>query len=268
MIAGAQAKEHDYTYLNPTFETGIRLDGGMEVNLVPKKLKMNLNEEIRMDENFGRIQKTYSTLGIDYRILPWLRAGAAYSFIMDNSHSNGWGIRHRGSLYLTERVELGRWELSFQERIQATHRSDDVNLFESPKNEICLKTRVRLEYDIRGKSLKPYISAQTRFLLNGVRPDRFIYSASTGRWSNPDPEYSDVYFNRLRLNLGTKYRTSKRNEFNFFIVADMCYDLDIDLNSNGNQKKDESSPSGYDAYLYVKDTYFLGVGISYTFSIN
>lgn len=268
VLAGAQTRELDYTRVKPTCETGIRLEAGMEIDLVPKKLDLSINEEIRVNENFSHFHKSYTSLGIGYRILPWLKTGVEYSFIMNNSTSDGWGIRHRGSFYLTERVEFDRWELSFQERFQVTHKTDSVNRFQSPKTEMCLKTRVKLEYDVPGKGLKPYFAVQLRTLLNGVRPSKFVYSTASGRWSNPNPEYSDVYVNRVRLTLGTTYRTSKKNEFDFFLVTDLCYDLDIDFNSKGYQKKDKTSPTGYADYLFVKNSYFIGLGVSYNFKIN
>lgn len=266
-LAGAQTKELEYTGLKPTFQTGARFDANLEVSLIPKTLKMTFQEEIRVNENFSHLQRSYTSADLEYKILPWLKIGAAYSFILNNSDEKRWNIRHRGSLYLTESLEAGRWTFSLRERLQATHRTDSVNTYQSPKTEISLKTRLKIDYDIPGNHLNPYISAETRFLLNGVRPSRFVYVESDGRWTNPQPEYSDIYLNRIRLKMGTGYKHSKKNEFDFYLIADLNYDLDIDFNSKGKQKKDKAAGIGYADYLFIKNSYFLGLGISYTFKL-
>ena len=267
-LAGkAQNKELDYTLTEPTIQTGARFDANLEITLIPKTLHLNLQEEVRVNDNFRHMQKSYTSASIEYKALSWLKIGAEYSFILNNSYSDGWEARHRGSFSLTESLRAGRWKFSMRERFQVTHRTDSVNLYQSPRNEISLKTRLKIGYDVPGSHFEPYISAETRFLLNGVRPSRFIYYESTGRWANPYPEYSDAYLNRLRLKLGTEYKCSKKNELDFYIIADMNYDLDIDFSSKGNQKTDLTSATGFADYLFVKNSYFIGIGISYTFKL-
>lgn len=266
-LAGAQTKELEYTRLTPTFQTGARFDANLEVSLIPKTLKMTFQEEIRVNENFSHLQRSYTSADLEYKILPWLKMGAEYSFILNNSDEKRWSIRHRGSFYLTESLKTGRWTFSLRERLQATHRTDSVNIYQSPKTELSLKTRLKIDYDIPGNHLNPYISAETRFLLNGVRPSKFVYVESKGRWTNPQPEYSDIYLNRIRLKMGTGYKQSKKNEFDFYLIADLNYDLDIDFSSKGNQKKDKTTGIGYADYLFIKNSYFLGLGISYTFKL-
>lgn len=265
LAVAAQNKDLDYTQLEPVFETGARFDANLQVSIIPKSLVLNFQEELRFDENFSRLHRSYTSAGIEYKILPWLKVGAEYSFILNNSAK--WEIRHRGSFFLTESIRAGRWKFSLRERFQATHRTDSVNIYQTPKTELSLKTRLKVAYDVPGSHFEPYISAETRFLLNGVRPSRFIYYESSGRWANPYPEYSDAYLNRLRLKLGTGYKCSKNNDLDFYVIADLNYDLDIDFSSKGNQKTDNTSDTGYADYLFVKNSYFIGLGISYTFKL-
>ena len=267
LVVGAQTKELEYTWVEPTFETGARFDANLEVPLIPGTLQLNFQEEIRISDNFGRLHKSYTSASLDYKALPWLKIGAEYSFILNNSVSKGWGVRHRESVYLTEAVKAGRWTFSLRERFQVTHRTGYVNIYQSPQTELSLKTRLKIDYDIYGSPFTPYISAEARFLLNGVRPGRFVYVESSGRWTNPDPEYTDVYMNRVRFKMGTGYRHSKRNKLDFYLIADLNYDLDVDFNSEGKQKKDDSSSTGYADYLFVRNSYFVGLGISYTFKL-
>lgn len=267
LLAGAQGKEHVYTSTDPIFETGARLDASLDINIIPKKLGMKINEEVRFDENFRHFQRSYTSIGIDGRILRWMKAGVNYSFIANNSASKVWEIRHRGTFHLTESIEAGRWEFDFRETFQMTHHTEDMNIYQSPKTELQLKARFKVSYDIPNNHFKPFFSAEARILLNGVNPENFVYKEEFGRWCNPDPQYNDVYFNRLRLKLGSKFRASKHNVLDFYAVADLGYDLDIDFNSTGNQKKSAEEGSLYAPYMYLQNSYFIGLGISYTFKL-
>lgn len=257
----------DYTETTPTFETGARFALGLEKDIIPKTLTLSLDEQLRVNDNFSHFQRSYTSAGLDYKIAPWLKAGLSYSLIANNSTSNGWGLRHRGAFALTETVKSGRLKVAFREKIQATYKGGSVNLYQSPQTSWALKTRAKVSYNLPASHFTPYLSAESRVLLNGVNPAYFVYNSSKGRWSNPNPKYNDVYFNRLRLNVGSTYKTVNKNTLDFFVVADFCYDLDIDFSSKGNQKEDSSYSSGYAPYLYLTDSYFVGLGIAYKFKL-
>ena len=105
VFAGAQTLE--YTETDPIFETGARVGAGASVNLIPKTLELSVNEQLRVTDNFSRFQRSYTTVGLDAKILPWLKAGVSYSLIANNSVSSGWSLRHRGAVSLTETVSNG-----------------------------------------------------------------------------------------------------------------------------------------------------------------
>lgn len=256
------AQEKNYVETDPTFTTGARVAVGAEVNLIPRTLDLSVSEQLRLGDNFSRFQRSYTTVGLDCKLLPWLKAGLSYSFIENNSTSKGWGMRHRGAFALTESFKVDRWKISFREKVQVTHRSDSVNLYQSPQNVWVLKGRVKAGYNLPHSRFTPYASAEARILMNGVNPDAFEYDSKKGRWSNPDPQYNDVYLNRVRLIGGTTYKMRNRNVLDLYVVADLKYDLDIDFNSDGKQKK---TTSGYADYLFLNDSYFVGFGVSYTF---
>ena len=145
-----------------------------------------------------------------------------------------------------------------------------MNIYQEPETAIALKTRLRFIYDLPHSHFSPFASAEARFLLNGANPGAFVYTTSTQLWSNPDPEYSDIYFNRLRFNLGTHYKLPDKNVLDFFVIADLCYDLDIDFNSKGVQKSVENDDGDITArkdYLFLQDSYFFGIGVKYTFKL-
>ncbi|MCM1176824.1 MAG: DUF2490 domain-containing protein [Clostridium sp.] len=265
--SAAIAQQLNYTETDPEFETGGHFTVGIDKSLAHKKLVLSLEEEMRLNDNFCHVNRFYTTVGAEYKVFPWLKAGLSYALVANNSETKGWGLRHRGSVALTESVKLGRWKISLRERVQVTYRADSVNLFQSPQTAWTLKTRLKTSYDIPRSPFKPYFSAEAKFVLNGVNPKNFVCDPKSGRWSNPEPKYNDFYFNRVRFKLGSEYKINRKNLIDFFVVADLCYDLDIDFNSSGKQKKDPASPTGYADYLFLKDSYFAGVGFTYTFSL-
>lgn len=256
----------DYTETDPTYEAGARLGLGVEKSLIPKTMTVFAEEQIRFNDNFSHFQRSYTTVGLDYRILPWLKAGVSGSYILNNSTDKGWTNRFRGAFWLTESVKLDRWKLSLREKLQATYYADSINIYQNPKTRWVLKTRVKAEYDIPRSKYTPYFSAELRNTLNAVNPAYFVYNESDARWTNTSPVYNDVYINRLRLVAGTEYKFPDKNTINLFIFSDLCWDLDIDFNSNGRQKKN-SSGTGYKDYLFLEDTYLFGLGLTYTFKL-
>ena len=256
----------DYTETDPTYEAGARLGLGVEKSFIPKTMTVFAEEQIRFNDNFSHFQRSYTTVGLDYRILPWLKAGVSGSYILNNSTDKGWTNRFRGAFWLTESVRLDRWKLSLREKLQATYYADSINLYQNPKTRWVLKTRVKAEYDIPRSKYTPYISAELRNTLNAVNPANFIYNEADARWTNTSPVYNDVYINRLRLVAGTEYKFPDKNTINLFIFSDLCWDLGIDFNSSGRQKKN-SSGTGYKDYLFLEDSYLFGLGLTYTFKL-
>ena len=260
-IASFAQKELEYTDGDVKTETGARLGAAVEYSLIPRTLDLTLEERIYIDDDFSHLKRSYTTLGVDYKLLPWLKAGLGYSFIANNSSS--WEIRHRVAFYLTESFKYDRWKFSFREKIQMTHL-DDVNIYQDPRNALALKLRAKVSYDLPSSHFSPFFSAEPRFAINGVDPGEFVYETEKGRWTNPNPSYTHFFFNRLRLNLGTSYKTRRKNTIDCFIVADLNYDLDIDFNAKGNQKKDDVTGQ-YEPYLINQDSYFIGLGLKYNF---
>ena len=267
----AMAQTLDYTESDFAFETGARAGVTADISLIPKTLGLSVGEELRMVDNFSRLGRSYTTLGIDYKLLPWLKAGAGYSLIANNSASKGWSIRNRYSFSLTESWKADRWKFSLREKIQGTNYGSDVNTYQQAQTVWALKTRFKVAYNIPHNKFDPYASAELRTLLNGANPAYFQYSTNTGLWNNTNPRYNDVYFNRLRLILGGEYKTPGKNTLDVYLIADLKWDLDIDFNKSGVQKyttnSDGSILSTKD-YLFLEDSCFLGVGFTYTFKLG
>ena len=286
-----------YSSVNEGLDMGAWISGGIDWDVIPKRLNVTIDEQIRTKDNFSNPNKSYSNVGISYKILPWLKAGALYSLVMIKNNSGEWRTRHRGDFSLTATTHLGRLKLSLREKFQASYKAYEVNLFQSPQTDLYLKSRIKVEYDIFHSKWTPYFSAEIRNTLNAVNPDSFVYGTynwqkydgSTKTWENKtrtcygnlSPEYNDIYINRIRLILGTAWKFAKNQSLDMYLVFDYDMGMPIDFSSSGIQKSYGNysstatgsvvSESNYYKYgvgiLTLEDSCFLGIGLSYRFKL-
>lgn len=286
-----------YSSANSGLDMGAWISGGVDWSVIPKRLSVSFDEEIRLKDNFSNPNKAYSNLSASYKLLPWLKAGASYSFIMAKSSAGEWRARHRGAMSLTASTKFGRFKVSLREKFQATYKAYDVNLYQGPQTDLALKTRVKVEYDIRHSKWTPYVSAEIRNCFNAANPDSFVYGTYSWQkydgdasawvnktrtcYGNLTPSYSDIYVNRLRFNLGTDWKFAKNQSLDMFLVFDYNMDMPVDFSSSGIQKSYSSysssagtssvSESNYYKYgvgiLTLEDSCFLGIGLAYRFKL-
>ena len=286
-----------YSSENSNLDFGTWISGGIDWDVIPKHLSISVDEQIRTKDNFSNPSKSFSNVGVSYKLLPWLKAGVLYSFMMVKSDAGDWRIRHRGDFSLTASANLGRFKLSLREKFQAIYKAYEVNLFQAPQTDLYLKSRVKLEYNIFHSKWTPYVSAEIRNTLNAVNPTSFVYGTyswqkydgETKTWEdktrtcygNLTPSYDDIYINRLRLMLGTEWRFARQQSLNMYLVFDYEMKMPIDFSSSGIQKSYGNytseatgsivSESNYYKYgvgiLTLKDSAYLGLGLSYRFKL-
>ena len=286
-----------YNSVNNGLDMGAWISGGVDWSVIPKRVILSFDEEIRLKDNFSNPGKAYSNLSASFKLLPWLKAGTSYSFIMTKNSAGEWRARHRGAVSLTASVRLGDFKVSLREKFQATYKAYEVNPYQSPQTDLALKSRLKIEYDPVYSKWTPYVAAEVRNCFNAVEPSSFVYGTytwqkydgETSSWAdrtrtcygNLTPSYSDIYINRIRFNLGTEWKFAQNQSLDMFLIFDYNMDLPVDFTSSGIQKSYGKylenasgavvSESNYYKYgvgiLTLEDSYFLGVGIAYRFKI-
>lgn len=108
---------------------------------ISKRFAIEAGAEFRAENDLKTAARWSGSLGASYKLLPWLKAGAAYTYIYSRSLEeakrnykkdgvtlNGWNVdhgfwrqRHRAHFDLTGKWEIGRFTLSLRERYQYTH---------------------------------------------------------------------------------------------------------------------------------------------------
>lgn len=249
--------------LDPEF--GGRLSVSVDKKLA-RGLHVSLEEEIRMDNNFGSFDRFHTTLGLSYKVNDYLKLGVGYAMINPYSSSNSTfkSSRHRLMLDATGSLRFGDWRLSLRERFQATYRSGDMNEYQNPRTALTLKSRLKLSY--KGlRRLEPYAYVELRNTLNAP-----VISASydgTNYLTSALSQYgeagwfidswSGVYVNRVRGSVGFDYRLSKASSIDVSLMADHIMDKVVDANAEGTKLKS-----------YTRETGFVGwinIGYSYSF---
>ena len=246
-------------------EVGGRLSVSVDKKLA-RGLHVSLEEEIRMDNNFGSFDRFHTTLGLSYKVNDYLKLGVGYAMINPYSSSNGAfkSSRHRLMLDATGSLRFGDWRLSLRERFQATYRSGDMNEYQNPRTALTLKSRLKLSY--KGlRRLEPYAYVELRNTLNAP-----VISASydgTNYLTSALSQYGEagwfidswtgMYVNRVRSSIGFEYRLSKASRIDISLLADRIVDKVVDANAEGTKLKS-----------YTRETGFMGwinIGYSYSF---
>ena len=249
--------------LDPEF--GGRLSVSIDKKLA-RGLHVSLEEEIRMDNNFGSFDRFHTTLALSYKVNDYLKLGVGYAMINPYSSSNSAfkSSRHRLMLAATGSLRFGDWRLSLRERFQATYRSGDMNEYQNPRTALTLKSRLKLSY--KGlRRLEPYAYVELRNTLNApvinasYDGTNYLTSALSqyGEAGWFIDSWSGVYVNRVRGSVGFDYRLSKASSIEVSLMADHIMDKVVDANAEGTKLKS-----------YTRETGFVGwinIGYSYSF---
>lgn len=185
--------------------------------------------ENRTKDGFDGSERWSAGLSTSYKILPWLKAAAGYTYIYQHTDSRTtnkgnvvagyWQPRHRVFFSLTGNYKWQRFTFSLRERYQLTHHTSlDVAKFDGDdgskkadehieaKNRHSLRSRLQVEYNIQNYSLTPYVSAE-------------IYNNLAGGFQTQ----------KMRYTVGAEYDINKHHALNaFYRYIDRTDDDDTD----------------------------------------
>lgn len=254
------AKTQTDVSLDPDF--GARISAEIDKKIT-KGLHVNLEEEIRLVDNFSHFGRFQTTLGCSYKINQHLKVGVGYALINPYSSTNKAfkNSRHRLQADATGSISAGSWKFSLKERIQVTHYTGDFNEYQHARNLIMLKSRLMAKYSI-SKKYVPYSYIEFRHYLNApvitASYDGSSYSSTTGSeeagWFLKG--FNGSYLNRFRGALGINIKFNKQNALNLYMMGDYVMDKEVDANAEGTKLKS-----------YTRETGFVGwLGAGYTFS--
>lgn len=248
-LSAAAQTAPEYSATSPEFDFRGRFSAEVDKKII-KGLHVSLSEELRVKDNWGAIDRMYTTLGVSYKVCPYFRVGAGYTFINiwhepNKRHpSKYWDLRHRATVDLTGIYKTGAWHLSLRERVQTTTEREKGNRYQEPRTEVVLRSRFKVSYECRTVPIEPYVFCEVRNTLNAVKYDSDLKNIS----------YSDVYVNRVRASLGVEWRIDRGNRLDFYGQFDYTRNKDIDAKKDGTLKK-----------ITTETGYYFTLGVAYKF---
>lgn len=174
--------------------------------IIPQ-LHVTFEEDFRLRDNFSTIDRFSTTFELAYKPWSFLKTGGAYNLINYKHPTKGWEIRHRYYLFAMGTYTYKRFSVSLRERFQHTYR---VGIKETDKRanpKQVLRSRLKIEYDIRKSAFEPYLSVEMYNTLNDPQENK------TSKW---------------RYTAGTTYKLNKRSALEgYYRYTDLMDDDDV-----------------------------------------
>ncbi len=167
---GLSAQEKDF---------GIRFGADITKELT-KKIDLQLEEKIRLNQDATEFDRVMTTLGARYSFNKIFDAGLFYTWIYANNQEDGYyEHRHRFGGWLQAAKKYNRFKFSVREKFLTTYRDEDLGNYKyNPKSY--LRSKLEVAYDVPKIPLKPYLSAEMHYQLNnpeGNETDKWRYTA-------------------------------------------------------------------------------------------
>ena len=162
---------------------------------IAKGLNINFEEEYRSRSNFSETERFSHALDINYKPFSFLKVGGAYNLINFNHAKRGWEVRHRYYFYTTGSLDVKRFSFSLRERFQSTTRVGVKQTATRANPKHYLRSRLKVEYDIRKSKFTPFASFELFNTLNHPQKNRM------DQW---------------RAIAGTAYKLNKKSSLDFF----------------------------------------------------
>jgi Protein of unknown function (DUF2490) len=175
---------------------------------ITKKISLTLDQEMRLRENFQRLNLFYTNIGIDYKLNKNIKISPTYRFTQKKQLEPGFGYRHRFMLDVTAKKKFSKITLS--ERVR--YQTEVQDFYTSRKGKIpehYLRFKTDLKYTAPEK-LTPYISCELR------------YQITAPRGEDPLTNYG---FHRIRNVAGIEYKINDSNTLNLYYLIQSEFNI-------------------------------------------
>lgn len=178
---------------------------------INKKIGAFITEDYRLKENFTRQNLFYTDLGLYVKPYSFLKISVSYRTIEKFLENNLISFRHRGTVDITLKHNVGWFGLSYRQRVQSEFR----NINSSPLGRIpewFARSKFGIKYDLN-KPITPYIAAEFRYQLVNPRS-----SEVNGLW------------HRNRYIAGLDYKRNDRYSFGLFYMIQKEFNISAPQN--------------------------------------
>lgn len=152
-----------------------------------QRVSFLVEEDLRMQQDFGGVEWSFTTAEIRYKPLKFLTIGTAYMFI--DKLDKGGEKRHRYLFYATATKKIGAFRFSVRERFQSTFKENS----QTPSN--FFRSMLTVAYNINNLDVSPFVYAET--FNNTLKGKHFS-------------------LDRIRLSCGFDYVLNKHSTFQLY----------------------------------------------------
>lgn len=226
-----------------------RMEGVIEWDAT-KDLSLEAGIEARYMDDMRSMDRINTFVGATYDIGKHIKVGGEYIHInLYDTETRAWDDRrHRVNLNVEGEMEVGDFEFSLRERVQATYRTDSVNRYEKSDPDVILRSRLVATYKIPHSRWSPYLLFELHNTLNAPKA---VANFKTDRYE------IDNYITRYRGGIGVKYRIDRDHRLDFY------YYFDFDRSYNIDYKGNKGDIKGYALEREIRHIF----GISYKFKL-
>ena len=266
-------------FAQTTYDDGVSFGARATVEAdakLAKGLHLMAHEQFRYYGDSEDIMRFHTGIGLEYKVLPFLKVGAEYELINRYKYETDendqtyreWSVRHRGNFFLTGTLKTGDWQFGLKETLRLTHRPGDMNTLQAPRNALALKSKFSAKYQGWGKVV-PFAGFEVRNALN----DAAYKGSYNPSWEkNKDIYlneeflgYTHAYVNRYRIELGTTIKFDKRHALEFYLLGDHYMDKSIDTNREGSSSWEKNGLVLKAIDWHVGNMITAGVGYKWEF---
>ena len=172
-----------------------------------KKMTVGVDQELRLRENYSRLNLFYTNPYITYKLKKGFKVGLGYRFISKYMYqTTSFSFRHRLMFDLSYKHKFKNLILSYRSRIQGEIR--DYNSSSQGKNpEYFWRNKLDVGYEI-GK-FTPYVGTELRYQIVDPR--------------NAEGNYG---WHRARSYVGIDYELNKTHSFGIMYLIQQEFDID------------------------------------------
>ena len=245
-----------------------------------KGLHLTGHEEFRWYSGDEDILRFYTGIGLEYKVLPFLKVGGEYEYINRLKHDTDtkkdgtvtevdeWSVRHRGNFFLTGTWKTPYWQFGLKETFRMTCRPGDFNTYQSPRTALALKHKASVKY-LGWGSVVPFAAFEVRNTLNDAAYSGTHHPGATNNADKYTDEkflgYNHAYINRFRAQLGVTVKFDKHHELDFYLLGDRYKDKEIDTNREGSASWQENGLVLKSIEWHTGNLISAGVGYKWSF---
>lgn len=168
---------------------------------ITKKVSIVVDQELRLRENFQRVNLFYTNAGIDYKIDKNIKLSPSYRAIQKIRLDNTVSHRHRLSLDATVKKKFNKITLAERVRYQIEVQ-DYLTSRKGHLPEQFLRFKTDAKYDL-GSKLTPFLSCELRYQIRSWRGNDMLYNNG---------------FHRIRNIVGVDYEFNNKNSLTLYYL--------------------------------------------------